>query len=248
MLRTSARGAFLLAGIGLALSSPACGKKAPLRLSEDRIAEHAPALHARIRDGRVTLDFRVPAHRSFPEREEPWVLARILRQTAPSSEVVEAGAILKEGGFAFNSPLTWSDQELPPKKSFIYRVEFRDAVRRRRAVSEPLSVSWDQVPDAPQNLTTVGHLRSIVLNWAGASGADAATTYRIYRREMSQSLFAPAAPEPVTAGRFTDSRIESGRDYCYVVRAVLNAKNMEIEGPASPESCTRSAPEELPTP
>lgn len=248
MLRQSARGALALAGIGLALSFPACGKKAPLRLSDDRIAEPAPALRARVRDGRVTLDFRVPAHRFFPEREEPWVLARILRQAAASSELVEAGAILKEGGFAFDSPLTWSDQELPPKSSVIYRVEFRDAMRRRRAVSEPLPVSWDQVPDAPPDLTAVGHLRSIVLNWSASTGADAGTKYRIYRREMSQSLYEHASPETLDAGGFTDSRVDAGRDYCYVVRAVRYAKTLEIEGPASPESCARPASEESLTP
>jgi hypothetical protein len=245
MSLANSRRALLLAGIGLVLCFPACGKKAPLRLSEDRTAEPAPALQARLRDGRVTLEFRVPAHRVFPEREDPWVLARILRQAPPSSDFVEAGAILKEGGFAFDSPLTWSDQELPPQRSFVYRVEFRDAMRRRRAVSEALAVSWDRVPDAPQNLTALGHLRSIVLTWAASTGVDTGLRYRIYRREMSQKLFDQAVPEPVTAGSFTDSRIEAGRDYCYVIRAVLNGTSMEIEGPASTESCARAAPEEL---
>jgi len=232
----------------LALSFPACGKKAPLRLTDDRTAEHAPALRARIREGRVNLDFRVPPHRSFPEREDPWVFARILRQTAPSSENIEVGAILKAGGFAFGSPLTWSDQAVPPASSFIYRVEFRDAARRRRALSEPLAVSWDQLPGAPTNLTAVGHLRSIVLNWTAPNGAGAGINYRIYRREIAQALFEQASPDPLTDSSFVDSRIEPGRDYCYVVRAVLNAKALEVEGPASPESCSRSATEELPTP
>lgn len=249
MLRTRANRAFVLAGIVLVLSGPDCGKKAPLRLSEDRIAEPAPALRARIRDGRVTLDFRSPAHRFFPEREQPWVLARILRRAVPASEFVEAGALLEKGGFAFNAPLSWSDQELPPKSSFIYRVEFRDALRRRRALSEPLSVSWDQVPDAPPTLTAAGHLRSIILSWAVPPGADAATKFRIYRREMSQQApFEQVSPEPAAAGTYTDTRIETGRDYCYVVRAVLNVKTLEIEGPASPESCSRAAPEALPAP
>jgi hypothetical protein len=244
----TSKGALFLAGMGLVLSFSACGKKAPLRLSDDRTAEQAPALRARIREARVTLDFRVPAHRVFPEREEPWVLARILRQAAPSSELVEAGAILKEGGFAFDSPLTWSDQDLPPKSSFIYRVEFRDAARRRRAISEPLPVSLDQVPAAPQNLTAEGHLRSIILSWAASNGAGAATLYRMYRRELPQAQFEISAPELLAAGSYIDSRIAPGRDYCYVVRAVLIAKSLEIEGPASPESCARSAAEESPVP
>ena len=236
----------MAAGIGLALSFPACGKKAPLRLPDDRAAEKAPALRARVRENRVTLDFRVPAHRFFPEREDPWVLARILRQATPSSEVVEAGAILKADGFAFDSPLSWSDQMMPPQSSCSYRVEFRDAVRRRRALSEPLAVSWDQSPDAPSNLTAIGHLRSIVLTWTVSAGAGSGVTYRVYRRELSQALFGQSLPDLVTDNNFVDSRIESGRDYCYVVRAVLNTMGLEIEGPASPESCSRATAEELP--
>ena len=247
MPRTSVRGALVVAGVVLALLFPACGKKAPLRLADDRAAERTPAPHARVREGRVTLEFRVPAHRTFPEREEPWVLARILRQTAPSSEMVEAGAILKTGGFEFDAPLNWSDQALPAKSSFVYRVEFRDAARRRRALSDPLTLSWEFVPDAPSNLRTEGRLRSILLGWAAPEGSGAASlTYRIYRREMSQPLYEKPLTGAVAESSSVDSRIVSGRDYCYVVRAVHNVKFLEVEGPASPESCSRAASEELP--
>ena len=137
MPRTIVERARCVAGIVLALSFPACGKKAPLRLPDDRTAEHATAPRARVSEGRVTLDFRVPAHRLFPEREEPFALARILRRSGASSEYVEAGAILQDGGFHGLPPLSWSDQVLPPKKPYSYRVEFRDASRRRRALSDP---------------------------------------------------------------------------------------------------------------
>ena len=246
MLRTRVRRALFVAGIGVVLSLPACGKKSSLRLVDSQVAEHAPPLRGRIREGRVILDFLTPAHRTFPEREEPWVLARILRRAASSSEFVEMGAILKSGGFAFDSPLSWSDQELPLKSSFVYRVEFRDAVHHRRALSEPLAVSWDRVPAAPSNLTAVGHLRSIVLSWAAPPGDGTAISYRIYRREKTQAQFAEALPDAVIESGFVDSRIETGRDYCYVVRGVLDAKAIAVEGPASPESCSRSAAEDLP--
>lgn len=244
MLTTSAKGTLLAAGIVLLLTFPACGKKAPLRLSEDRAAERAPSLRARVREGRVTLDFRVPAHRFFPEREEPWVLARILRQPAPSSSSVEVGAILKAGGFAFDSTVTWSDQALPPKSSFLYRVEFRDAVRRRRALSDPLAVSWGEVPDAPESLTAAGHLRSIILSWTQPRGSGGGITYRVYRRQQAEAQSEPVSPEPVGGETYVDSRVEAGSDYCYVVRAVLNDKAIEVEGPASPESCSRPDAEE----
>lgn len=174
MFRRSVSGALLLGGILAGLAGGGCGKKAPLRLPDDRTAENAPAISARVRQNRVSLDFRVPGHRVFPEREAPWVLARILRQTLPSAEVVEAGAILQTGGFAFAAPLTWTDQALPAKTAYIYRVEFRDAIRRRRAVSEPLRVSWERLPDAPSQLAAAGRLRTIVLTWTAPAGAGAA--------------------------------------------------------------------------
>lgn len=191
----------------------------------------------------MTLDFLVPARRSFPEREDPWVLARILRQTAPASDIVEAGAILNAEGFAFDSPLSWSDKILPAKTTFIYHVEFRDAVRRRRALSKSLAVSWERSPDAPSNLAASGQLRSIVLSWTAPDEPGAGITYRIYRREASREQFEPLTPETVSATRFVDTRIETGRDYCYEIRAVLNANTLEVEGPASPESCSRPAAE-----
>ena len=253
MLPPSGRTALVALVVALALSGAACGKKAPLRLSDDRTAERAPAARARVREGVVTLDFRVPAHRFFPEREEPWVLARILRQASPSAEVVEAGAILKTGGFAFDSPLTWSDRPLPPQSSFVYRVEFRDALRRRRAVSDPLAVAWGEPPGAPGSLTAVGHLRSVILAWTPAAGAGAETKYRVYRREVAQTLLEQVSPEPVGGSTYVDSRVESDRDYCYLVRAVEFSDTLEIEGPASLESCARpdsgeSPPADAPRP
>lgn len=236
------------AGIGLVLALPACGKKAPLRLNDDRPVEPAPAVRGHIRLGRVTLEFRVPARRTFPEREDPWVLARILRQTTPSAEAVEVGALLDTKGFAFDAPLTWSDTVLPPRSSFSYRVEFRDALRRRRALSGPLAVSWDQLPHAPSTLDAVGRLNSIALTWTMPTGAPAGSNYLIYRREKAQASFGEPLTDPVAGNGFVDVRIEPGRDYCYEVRAVLVTRALEVEGAASTQSCARAAAEDLPEP
>ncbi len=243
MIRANAKRALFAVGLVLLPAFPACGKKAPLRPPDSRAAEHAPALRARVREGRVTLDFHVPAHRSFPEREDPWVLARILRQATPSPEVVEAGTMHNGDGFAFDSPLSWSDQELPPKTRIVYRVEFRDAIRRRRALSPPLAVSWEQSPGTPANLVAGDHLRSIVLDWKPPHDHATGLTYRVYRREVPHTVFEQITPEPVSGTNYIDSRIEAGRDYCYEIRAVLTARTLEVEGPACPESCSRSAPE-----
>jgi hypothetical protein len=246
MRRLAGRKPGAVAAIGLALALAACGKKAPLRLPEDRPVEKAAALSGRVREGRVSLEFRVPKHRLFPEREEPWVLARILRSTAPSPEFLEAGAILEAGGFPFGEPLTWSDQELAPGRSYTYRVEFRDAARRRRALTEPLTLSWDRVPAAPSGLTAAGGAGAVVLAWTVPGGYVEGVRYRVYRRPSTRSPWEPISPDPVAESRFVDSRVETGREYCYTVRAVVVNGNLEIEGPAGTIGCARPAVEELP--
>lgn len=245
MPRPASRVARCVAALGLSLLVVACGKKAPLRLPDSRAPEHAPALRARVSAGRVNLDFRVPRRRLFPEREEPWVLARILRKPDASTEFVEAGAILEPEGFPFDTPLTWADQDLPPQSAFVYRVEFRDAVRRRRALSEPLAVSWDQVPGAPSSLTVAGGARVVGLSWDAPAGVPDGVGYRIYRRERPQSP-EPISPELVTENRYVDTRVDPGRDYCYTVRSVINARGLEVEGPASAEGCSSPIDEALP--
>ena len=245
MFRRSAKGAIGSLGLVL-LVFAACGRKAPLRLPDSRPAEKGPAVHARVREGRVTLDFRVPPRRLFPEREEPWVLARILRQVPPSGAVVEAGAVLQTEGFEFDAPLSWSDQESLPRGSFVYRVEFRDAQRRRRSVSDPVPVAWEHVPGAPPDLTAAGGARAIVLSWTPPAGSPAEIRYRIYRRGGARQTSEPVSPEPVAESHATDSRVEPGVEYCYVVRGVLTEKSLEVEGPASAERCARAAGDEPP--
>jgi hypothetical protein len=226
----------------LAIALPACGKKAPLRLAEDRVAERAPAARARIREGRVTIDFQVPARRAFPEREPPWVLARVMRQGGANAEIVEAGAILKTEGFAFEERLSWEDPAvLPPLGAPRYRVEFRDAMRRRRALSEPLTVAWRAPPAAPGNFSTERRLGSIVLAWEPPEPVDG-LAYRVYRRLHPGGAFELVTPEAVTGTGYVDSRGEPGRAYCYAVRGVIGSGGTEYEGPASRESCSLVIP------
>lgn len=242
-LRDRRRGVF--AALALALVFAACGKKGPLRLSADRPAEDAPALHARVRESSVLLSFKVPEPRFFPERQEKWVLARILRQTGGSAEFFEAGTILEPRGFAYGTPLSWTDRERPPKSALVYRVEYRDAERRRRALTKPLRVAWDRVPLAPAALTADGAARVVSLVW-DEPGDAAGVRYRVYRRAPPQPDLKPLFPEPVSGGRFVDARTEPDREYCYTVRGVIVAQGLEVEGPASPEACARATDEELP--
>jgi hypothetical protein len=200
---------------------------------------------ARVREGTVTLEFRVPRHRTFPEREEPWVLARVLRQTGgPTAESVEAGTILDTGGLAFGALLGWSDRPHRPG-TYVYHVEFRDAQRRRRAVSAAVSVSWQAVPETPTALAAAGQGRAIALSWAPV-GAGA--RYRVYRGRGAQAAEEPITPEPLAEARYVDSRVEPDREYCYSVRAVLGAAQNEIEGPASAPACARAEEGEPPPP
>ena len=238
----------LLAAAAAFLGIGACGKKAPLRLPDSRPAEKAPLPRARVREGLVMLEFRVPAHRAFPEREEPWVLARVLRRRDPAAEWTEVGAILEREGFAFGAPLVWTDEAQPPGTSVVYRVEFRDAMRRRRADSEPLRVAWGAVPEAPLGLSTAGSERAVALTWTAAPGA--AVRFRVYRGQGAGQAVEPLFAEPISAGGFVDSRVEPGREYCYAVRAVLQEQGIEVEGPPSAAACalTEGPPAPPPTP
>lgn len=235
-----------LSALALALVFAACGKKGPLRLPEDRPAEEAPALRARVRESSVILAFKVPASRFFPERQESWVLARVLRQAIGSAAVVEAGTIFEAGGFAYGAPLSWTDPGQGPNSSLIYRVEFRDAKRRRRALTSPLTVAWDRVPAAPSTLIAEGGERVVMLSWDGPGGDSEDLRYRVYRWESNQPDPKPVSAEPLGESRFADSRTEPDRDYCYTVRTVIFVQGLEVEGPASPERCARTVSGELP--
>jgi hypothetical protein len=240
------RGGLLLAAAAAFLGLGACGKKAPLRLPDSRAAEKAPLPRARVREGLVTLEFRVPAHRAFPEREEPWVIARVLRRRDPAAEWTEVGAILEREGFAFGAPLAWTDEAQTPGTAVTYRIEFRDAMRRRRADSEPLRVAWGAIPEAPLGLTAAGSERAVALSWTAAPGV--AVRFRVYRREMAGRAAEPLFAEAITASGFVDSRVEPGREYCYAVRAVLQEMGIDVEGPPSAEACTLTAGPPAPPP
>jgi len=194
----------------------------------------------------VTLEFNVPAHRTFPEREEPWVLARVLRRPDAGAEWTEVGAILEREGFAFGAPLTLTDEALPPGTAVVYRVEFRDAARRRRADAEPLRVSWAAVPGAPLALSASGSERAVALTWTAAPGAPA--RFRVYRREAAEPAAKPLFAEAIAASGFVDSRVEPAGEYCYAVRAVLQEQEIEVEGPPSAEACARTEGPPAPPP
>ena len=234
--RAALAGAAAIFAIVLA-GAPACGKKGPLRLPDQRPPEHADTPRAAVSGGRLTLSFKVPAHRVFPEREEPWVLARILRREASGKEFVEVGTILEGRGFGFGEPLAWSEEAQTAGTS-AYRVEFRDGARRRRALSNPVEVIWQVPPDAPTALTATGDDKGVELTWKGPAGATGAIRYRIYRRQTGGGEAENLTPDPVPAERHTDTRVVASRVYCYVVRAVLGAP--AVEGPAGPEVCVRT--------
>jgi hypothetical protein len=239
------------AAVAVALAVPllaACGKKAPLRLPDERAAERAGVPRVLVRDGHATLEFAVPGRRVFPEREEPWVLARVLRRQGAGGEFVEAGTILEAGGFAFEAPLTWRDDAaaVPP---LAYRVEFRDAQRRRRALSEPVEIPVAGAAGAPAGLRVSGDDRAVHVSWSAPEGADAAVRYRVYRRDAGGDAAAePLGPAPAAALSLVDSRVSAGREYCYRVRAVAGPDAVQVEGPFGDEVCVRAEDATAPPP
>lgn len=238
-LRFAGRAGAVVAAVGALLLMGSCGKKAPLRLPDQRPAEGAPAPRASIREGRLTLEFTVPSHRLFPEREDPWVLARILRRQSPATDFLEVGAILEGGGFAFGAPLTWSEAAQTAGTS-AYRVEFRDGARRRRAVSEPVEVTWQTPPAPPAGLVAVGDDRAVALSWGAPPGATAGIRYRVYRRDVSGAAMELVTPLPLEGPQYTDVKVQVSHEYCYQVRTVLGAQAMEVASVPSAEVCAKT--------
>ncbi len=239
MRRSPASSLLVAAALALAASPGGCGKKAPLRLPDARRAERAAAPRAVVREGRVTLEFAVPAHRAFPEREAPWVLARILLRSTPAGDFAEIGTILQSDGFAFRAPLAWTDEARPPG-AYGYRVEFRDGARRRRALSDPVEVATSAVSLAPRGLRASGDDRAVSLAWSAPAGAAAGLLYRVYRREPPGGALEALTPEPSAALELADARVRRGQEYCYRVRATLVAGGILSEGPAGEEVCVRT--------
>ena len=234
------RAALVCAAATVALTLPAaCGKKGPLRLPDQREAEKAATPRASVREGQLTLEFKVPAHRVFPEREDPWVLARILRRVPPREEFVEVGVILEREGFTFGAPLSWTEAA-PTAGASAYRIEFRDGARRRRALSEPVEVVWQQPPAAPGDLAASGDDRAVALTWGAPAAAPGDVRYRIFRRESPGGAPEVLTADPIAALMHTDSRIQPSREYCYQVRAVRGGPGVAVEGPASAEVCVRT--------
>jgi hypothetical protein len=239
VLRSAARSCAVAGAAAALLAAPACGKKAPLRLPDQRPVEHAATPRPSIREGRLILAFVVPAHRVFPEREEPWVLARVLRRQPPATDFVEVGAIFEKAGFPFGGPLTWTEEAQTGGTS-VYRIEFRDAGRRRRALSEPVEVVWQAPPAAPGRLTAAGDDRAVTLSWDAPAGATGSARYRLFRREVPLAAAELLTPDPLEALRHTDARVQASHEYCYQVQAVLGAAPLEITGPPSEEVCVRT--------
>jgi predicted small lipoprotein YifL len=234
--------ALLRAGLlaGALAAAAACGKKAPLRLPEQQPTERLREIRATVREDRVTLEFRVPPRRVFPEKEPPWVLARILRRSGDEKEFAEVGTILDKAGLEFDSALTWTDDGRAPGVPLAYRIEFHDAAGHRRAISTPISLSWASVPGAPLGLDASGAESSVRLAWQAPAGAAAAVAYRVYRREAPEAVANPVGEAPVAALGLVDSRVRAEREYCYTVRAVIEGGPSPVEGPASEERCTRT--------
>lgn len=243
--RASSRAAACAAAVALALAG--CGKKAPLRLPGQGPAEDAGGLAASVREDVVRLTFRVPPRRIFPERQAAWVLARVLRKPSGAESFTEAAALHEPGGFEFGETLTWSAAGHRPSTKVTYRVEFRDADRRRRAVTRDRALQWSTVPPAPAAVRAVGGDGTIAVSWQ-SSGESPAVLFRVYRRRATGPGPGSAlGPAPAAGTSYLDSGLEPGSEHCYAVRSVALEGGLEVEGPASDAACA-AAVDALPPP
>lgn len=235
MTRAGARaGAWLACALACALAG--CGKKAPLRLPEQRPPAQVGTFRARIRDRNVSLEFHIPKRRLFPEQETPWSFTRILRRDGPGGDFVEVGTLVDADGFEFGTKVQWTDAGREPGIAYTYKVELLKQDARTRAVSPPLEVLWKEEPPPPAALAAAGAEGSILLTWEPPAAGRGAG-FIVARRPEGNPREEPLTRTPVAEGRYLDAAVAVNRTYCYRVRSVTSTPAVDVEGSPSAEVC-----------
>jgi hypothetical protein len=237
---------------------PACGKKGdplpPLPIVPAPVAD----LTASVSDGRVTLEFTVPAANpddptsAAPQRIEIYRTVNAEKAPPPAFDTVigrdeyrrheipvrppEAPAPAGEAAgppapgdrATFAEPIDTSSDAL----SWTYAVVSATG-RNRRGAPATVTIPIATLPPAPEGVSLSHDERSLVVSWTGDTAA-----YRVFSvADPSGS----ASPVPLTAKPIAEPRfsvpVEFGRERCFTVRTVAVAGNATVEGPSSPVVC-----------
>jgi hypothetical protein len=254
------RARVVAAGLVLAASLPACGKKGnplpPLRPVPGRIVDFSAT---RV-DNRVELQFTVPAANAdgttpaaierveiyratatagaTPPAAPDLIAAKYLRAELeveprePGAPVAPAGGL--PGPPAPGDRASFVDRIGPPADASWSYVVVGVAGRGRRGVPSAMAtVPLGDLPPPPESLTTSHTDATLTLSWKGGG-----PQYRVFG--LSSATDASGAkeltPAPIAAAEYTQP-VEFGRERCFVVRTVQVSGAATVEGAPSSVHC-----------
>jgi hypothetical protein len=238
--RIGALCAFALLGFSVTVFPAACGKKAAPFLSRPLAVGDLEVTDVFVREGTVSIRFKVPEETfRLGKEEEPWSLVRLLRRRMDVGVIsyVERSVIREAQGFTFGKSRTIVDAGVGAGR-YLYRVELRKEKGSDRAESDPVSVDGAPLPGIGGDIAIEGREGAIFLRWAAPVEAPAGLLYTVYRRGRGKS--GPISREPLTVTSFTDTRITREAEYCYQIQTAIQSGVVRVEGPRSREICASS--------
>ncbi len=232
--------AFTLIGFSLAILPAGCGKKAAPFLSRPVVAGVLEVTDVVVREGTVSVRFKVPGETfRLGKEEKPWILVRLLRRGIDGDDAsyVERSVIRNVQGFAFGESGTVVDAGVGTGR-YLYRVELRKEEEPDWVESEPVSIDGASLPGIEGEVEIEGREGAVSLRWAAPVDAPRGLLYLVYRKGQGES--GPISREPLTVTSFTDTRIAREVEYCYQIETLLLAGVVRVVGERSREICGRS--------
>jgi hypothetical protein len=134
----------------------------------------------------------------------------------------------------------WQDPNLKAQNEYTYAVIAYNRYQTPGAESNRVKISFDQPPGAVANVRIKPDNRLLEIGWdfvprlKSGEGMSDPGGFNVYRKGEGEDFgFLPVNPEPVPQSPYRDLRVENGKRYEYVIRALRNFNGTLIEGPGS---------------
>jgi hypothetical protein len=233
------KGIFILAFVGLGMGM-SCGKKGPpsipIKLKETAFSSFT-ASHFR---GGIILEWEESRKLPAPVVGR-WLGYRLLRQSQ-GEDFVELDTVdinRKAKGFTYQ----YIDLPPQPEVEYAYMVQLLSEDDRVGSVTEEIRITPAGGPSPPSGLRAGAGDGQIELAWAetpaGDGMAGVLAGYNLFRRTLDgeYDLRAALNPEPIPVSGYTDTGLENGEEYCYVITSVLQGEQGFEESGLSLETC-----------